>query len=62
MSRSYGTLVGCHLALGTAGWVGATLIIDYIFRRQRRLNLSERLRLYQPPTVADEAEVWLRQR
>jgi hypothetical protein len=38
---------------------GATLLIDAWSRRRRWLSLVERLRPFQP-SVADEAEVWLR--
>jgi hypothetical protein len=44
---------------GALFWVGATLIIDGYLRRQRRPDLAERLRPFQPSSVADEAEVWL---
>jgi hypothetical protein len=45
---------------GIIGWVGATLLLDAVIRRQRRPDLAERLRPYQPTELADEAEVWLR--
>ena len=40
-------------------WAGAALIIDWMLDRRRRPSLYERFAPYMP-TVADEAEVWLR--
>jgi hypothetical protein len=42
------------------GWIGASLIIDAVLRRQRRPDLAEPLRPFQPSAVADEIEDWLR--
>ena len=48
---------------GIIGWVGATLILDAVLRRQRRPDLVERLLPYQPTplgdTLGDEARDWL---
>ena len=43
------------------GWVGATLVLDAVIRRQSRPDLTERLAPDQQPTLVDEAEVWLRE-
>jgi hypothetical protein len=40
-------------------WAGVTLIIDGSLWRRRRPDLVERLGPFQP-SIADEAEVWLR--
>jgi hypothetical protein len=37
----------------------STLVIDRWIRRPRRPDLLERLRAYQPKSVADEAQRWL---
>ena len=42
-------------------WAGSALLIDDLVRRARRPSLVERLRPFLP-TVADEAELWLRRR
>lgn len=41
-------------------WAGSTLIIDEVLSRRHRPSLAERLTPYAPPSVADEAEMWLR--
>ena len=45
--------------LGLLFWAGASLLIDAWLRRGRRPDLTERLWRFQP-SVADEAEGWLR--
>jgi hypothetical protein len=47
------------VVVGVLVWTGVTLIVDGWMRRQRRPDLAERLRPFQP-SVGDEAEVWLR--
>jgi hypothetical protein len=47
------------LVAGGFVWVGATLIFDGWLRRERRPDLAERLRPFQPSSVADEAQDWL---
>ena len=46
---------------GLLMWAGSALIIDWWLERRRRPSLYERLAPYMP-TVADEAEDWLRWR
>jgi hypothetical protein len=48
--------------VGLLMWAGTTLLLDAWMRRPRRPTLAERLALYQPRPVADEAEEWLRGR
>ena len=50
-----GMLVGAVVAVGLLVWAGATLLIDAAWR-QRRPDLTDRLRPYQPSSVADEAQ------
>lgn len=56
--------VGVVLVVLLLAWVGVAVIVDVFIgvglRRDRRPDLGERLRPY-PPTLADEAETWLRQ-
>lgn len=40
-------------------WAGVTLIIDAWMRREGRPDLTERLRPFQPQSLADEAQEWL---
>ena len=46
------------ILLVIVAWIGATLLIEGI-RRRRRPNLAERLRPFLP-SIADEAEIWLK--
>jgi hypothetical protein len=46
------------VGVGALVWSGVTLLID-AWPRHRRADLTARLAPFQP-TVADEAEVWLR--
>ena len=41
-------------------WLGAALLIDAFDRRRKRRTLLERLEPYQPKSIGDEAESWLR--
>jgi hypothetical protein len=47
------------LAVGLLTWAGATLLLDAWCRRWRGPDLADRLRPYQPVSVADEAQRWL---
>jgi hypothetical protein len=47
------------IVAGLLVWAGSTLLIDAWLQRRPRPDLAERLRSVQP-SVADEAEVWLR--
>jgi hypothetical protein len=54
-------LVSAMVAVGLLVWAGATLLIDAAWRRPGRPGLTERLRPYQPSSLADEAQDWLHQ-
>jgi hypothetical protein len=51
--------VALLIVAGLLLWAGATLLIEACQQRSRRPSLTERLRPFQPYTLADEAEVWL---
>jgi hypothetical protein len=40
-------------------WFGAALVLDAWWRRERRPDLAERLRPFQPASLAEEAQEWL---
>jgi hypothetical protein len=42
-------------------WAGSALLVDGWLHRRRSRTLAERLQPFQP-TVADEAELWLKRR
>ena len=48
------------VGVGFLVWVGSTLLGDAWLRRSRRATLAERLAPYQPISVAEDAERWLR--
>jgi hypothetical protein len=47
------------LVAGILVWIGTTLILDSWWRRERRRDLAERLRPFQPASLAEEAQQWL---
>jgi hypothetical protein len=47
-------------AVGVVAWAGFWLLVDRISGRGRKTDPLERLDAYEPDTVADEAEAWLR--
>lgn len=53
--------LGLAVAVFVLTWAATALILDSRIRRRRRPDLAERLRPDQP-TVAAEAEAWLRHR
>jgi hypothetical protein len=55
------TAVGVTVAVFVLRRVGTTMVIDASYRRRRRPVLTERLRPYASlPSLADEAESWLK--
>ncbi len=48
------------IGIGFLVWAGSALLIDAWLRRSRRPTLAERLGPYQPTSVAEEAERWIR--
>jgi hypothetical protein len=51
--------VAAVIAVGLLTWAGSTLLLDAWWRRQKRPDLAERLRPFQPDSLADEAKQWL---
>jgi hypothetical protein len=42
-------------------WLGTSILIDAFSRRRKRRSLLERLQPYQPKSLGDQAERWLRE-
>jgi hypothetical protein len=53
--------VAALIVVGLLTWAGSTLLLDAWWRRGRRSDLAERLRPFQPSTLADQARDWLDQ-
>jgi hypothetical protein len=50
------------IVAGILVWTGAMLLLGSWWRRERRPELAERLRPFQPGSLADEAHDWLHNR
>jgi hypothetical protein len=61
LTRTGWTLTTTLVSPGRFTWIGATLLLDVWWGRKCPADLAERLQPYQPTSVADEAEGWLRQ-
>jgi hypothetical protein len=48
------------IVAGASMWTGSILLIDAFGRRRKRRTLLERLAPYQPRSIGDQAESWLR--
>jgi hypothetical protein len=57
---SFSGVLWLQATVGLLTWGGALLLIDAASRRHQRANLVDRLGPFQP-SVADEAQDWLRQ-
>jgi hypothetical protein len=51
-------MVVALIVVGVLVWGGSTLLLDAWWKRQPT-DLAERLRPFQPRSVADEAQRWL---
>jgi hypothetical protein len=51
--------IAALIAVGLLVWAGTTLIVDGWQRRPKRPDLAERLRPFQPGSLADQARDWL---
>jgi hypothetical protein len=57
ISLGWGAVDWLLALVGLLTWAGVTLLLDA--RRRRRCDLIDRLRPFQPRSVADQAHAWL---